>query len=123
MIPGATDQTYMATVNGSYAVVVTENSCTDTSACVTITATGMHLLEPSPAVSLFPNPASGQVTIEANGPIDRIDLMQLDGSLVRRFSTNAWKVGIDLSGLSKGVYLVKVSTNNGPGSAHLLMVE
>jgi len=32
-IAGAANQTYVATANGSYAVIVTTNGCADTSAC------------------------------------------------------------------------------------------
>lgn len=35
-IPGATSQSYTATANGSYAVIVTQNSCSDTSLCYNI---------------------------------------------------------------------------------------
>jgi len=40
-IGGATNQSYNATSNGNYAVVVTKNGCSDTSVCYTITVVGI----------------------------------------------------------------------------------
>ena len=42
-IPGATNQSYTkATANGSYAVIITANGCTDTSACHNVTTVGIN---------------------------------------------------------------------------------
>ncbi|HHZ65695.1 MAG TPA: hypothetical protein EYN51_09415, partial [Flavobacteriales bacterium] len=40
-ITGATNQEYTATANGNYAVIVTNNGCSDTSACYTVSAVGI----------------------------------------------------------------------------------
>lgn len=41
-IPGAVNSIFTATVDGSYAVEVTQNGCTDTSDCVTIVGAGLR---------------------------------------------------------------------------------
>ena len=43
IIAGETNQSLTALSNGNYAVEVTANCCTDTSACVTITTVGIVL--------------------------------------------------------------------------------
>ncbi|MCB0811492.1 MAG: DUF11 domain-containing protein, partial [Flavobacteriales bacterium] len=61
---------------------------------------------------LFPNPTSGHVTIVASGPMDQVEIRQMDGRLVRLVPTNASRVELDLVGLVKGPYLVTVSSPN-----------
>jgi hypothetical protein len=41
IIPGATSASYTPTVDGNYAVEVTQNSCTDTSSCHAISGVGI----------------------------------------------------------------------------------
>lgn len=61
-IPGATSQTFNPNVNGSYAVVVSQNGCTDTSVCETVVVTNMETgLNPEP--QLFPNPNQGHFVL------------------------------------------------------------
>ncbi len=75
-IPGATDQNYSVSTDGGYAVIVTQNGCTDTSDCVVVLLNGVDnpLLE---KVSIFPNPTDGQLTI---------DFGQLDQPAVKVYS-------------------------------------
>ncbi len=47
VIPGATDSTYVITANGSFAVAVTQNGCTDTSSCHTV-ASRIHIINKIP---------------------------------------------------------------------------
>ena len=63
-IPGATSQSFTATANGNYAVVITLNNCTDTSQCVNVT--GVSLKEwnnTGNEIKVYPNPNNGSFTI------------------------------------------------------------
>ncbi|MEZ4978634.1 MAG: T9SS type A sorting domain-containing protein, partial [Chitinophagales bacterium] len=51
------------TANGSYAVIVTQNTCTDTSACQIVSTVGIAENDFGKHLSVFPNPTSGQLTI------------------------------------------------------------
>lgn len=63
-IIGEVDSSYTATVNGSYAVVITENGCSDTSNCMVINNIGLFENElSSNNLSLYPNPTSGKITL------------------------------------------------------------
>jgi len=61
-VTGATSATFVPTVNGSYAVIVTGTGCSDTSACVAYNSVG---LTENGLISLtvYPNPTNGMLTI------------------------------------------------------------
>ncbi|MNY06083.1 hypothetical protein D3C86_1388250 [compost metagenome] len=61
-ISGATGRTYTATANGSYAVIINQNNCLDTSNCIQIANVGLEELAGWNTV-LYPNPSNGQFTI------------------------------------------------------------
>ncbi len=61
-IPGAINQTYTATANGHYAVIVTLGGCSDTSVCITVTNVGINELA-SNTFSVYPNPFNNKLTI------------------------------------------------------------
>jgi len=62
-ISSATSQSFTAKYNGSYAVKVSQNNCTDTSLCVLIINAGIESNTSSENVYVFPNPNSGVVNI------------------------------------------------------------
>jgi len=61
-------------------------------------------------VSLFPNPATSEFTIALDQEtIDQISMYNLQGQLVKTSTTDR----VNVSELSKGIYLVKVVTTSG----------
>ncbi|MCG8575920.1 MAG: T9SS type A sorting domain-containing protein [Flavobacteriales bacterium] len=58
IISGATDQTFAPTSSGNYALVVTENGCTDTSACYHLTPLSIEKNEFESSILLYPNPVT-----------------------------------------------------------------
>lgn len=120
-INGATNQSYTATANGQYAVIVTLNGCTDTSACVTINNVSANEVNLTPEqVEVYPNPSNGQFVIDittfgtANTVVKIMDEL---GKIV--FNQNIEivngknKTNVDLSQLAKGNYYVQVSSAQG----------
>ena len=69
--------------------------------------------EAMPIVRLFPNPASGQVNIIAEMPIERCVLMNCMGQVVVDKGFDDTGVRLDVNGLAPGVYLLRVSTSAG----------
>jgi len=60
-------------------------------------------------VIVFPNPTRGQVTIETDGnAVQRIQLLSMEGKLLRDMQTANNQVQLDLSELANGVYFLKV---------------
>jgi hypothetical protein len=110
-IPNATAQTYNAPVSGSYAVIITVNACSDTSACAAIITTGVSLVNRNGNVQVFPNPAQRTLNYRINFP-GPLDLTLLDGSgrIIRRMNNARSSSEIDVSDLQRGCYLLKVES-------------
>lgn len=113
-IPGQTNQSYTATANGSYAVIVTQNSCSDTSSCYNITTVGILENSSAAAISIYPNPSIGKFIIEMEnlkGQIENgvIEIYNVIGE--RIYSTNLkqqYSNEIDFSKSHRGVYFIKI---------------
>lgn len=111
-LSGQTSQNFTATSNGSYAVKVTENGCTDTSACVDIVSVGFEGLSPL-EVSIYPNPTNGEVWINIPelGQNTRVAVYSLDGKQILETSLQNQTELIDLTGFASGYYTIKVSND------------
>ncbi len=67
LIPGATGQTYTATSNGNYTVVVTTSGCSSSSSSIQAVTTVSIIDVNDPfGINIFPNPSDGDFTIEFN---------------------------------------------------------
>jgi hypothetical protein len=62
-IDGETNQTFSATVNGQYAVIISSGGCTDTSACYVVNTVSTTDVFRN-ALNLYPNPSKGNFVIE-----------------------------------------------------------
>jgi hypothetical protein len=112
IINGANSQTYTATVNGSYAVIVTQNGCIDTSLCTVVTGVNITNYFSNDEVKVYPNPVSEVVNIEfselqANV---RVKIQSLVGQTISEneyFKTK--RISQSLHDLAKGIYFVQIS--------------
>lgn len=114
IIPGATSQTYQATVSGSYAVIVTENSCTDTSACQTVIISGVEENALAQQVVLFPNPTTGNFTIDLGTTYSTVVVTVTDiagrvVSVTRENATAKLQLNIEEP---QGIYFVTIKAND-----------
>ncbi|MFK7784716.1 MAG: choice-of-anchor tandem repeat GloVer-containing protein, partial [Crocinitomicaceae bacterium] len=105
-IPGETSLLYLPSTNGNYAVVVTDGSCTDTSACFTVADAGLED-DLNSNIRLYPNPTNDIITIQSSFVIDAIEVYSLTGELLFR-SENENQV--DLSSFANGSYLFKIQS-------------
>ncbi len=71
--------------------------------------TGISDLEPNQPVRVFPNPARNQLTVEADFPVERIELTDESGKIIK-VSQNAdeKRIQISLSAVVPGFYLLRV---------------
>ncbi len=113
-VAGATAQSYTATANGSYAVIVTENGCTDTSACQVINSVGIAPVTAATEFSVYPNPSGGQVTVTTGNVVAyELSVVDLTGKTLERMQPTTSLVAIDLSAYPAGVYFIRIHTENG----------
>ena len=124
LIAGETNQNFTASINGNYAVVVTQNGCTDTSTCETVN--NVSILENSFIVipKLFPNPTTGELTLELENAYDNItiNVKTVNGKLV---STQDYKSTKNITFEIKkatGIYIIEVSNQQGD-SAKLRVIK
>lgn len=109
-ITGATSSFYEATQNGIYAVITTIGSCSTLSNCISITTVGLEELDEIENISLYPNPTSGNLTIESS---ETQELVILDaiGNRVHKEIIIAGKIKqINLEDLGAGIYYLQSKT-------------
>lgn len=105
-IAGETNQTFSATENGEYAVIVTQNGCVDTSACVTLSDIGFtdnSLTE----VSIFPNPTAGKVVIHISDDAQLI-VYSSSGESVYSSELSIGSNNLDFGKLAEGIYTMHI---------------
>lgn len=111
IIPNETNATFTATKNGKYAVILTENGCVDTSACVTITGVGISENNWNTTLSIFPNPSSGNFTINV-GDINETVTIKIADISGRNISTKEYNTNLINITLNEpnGVYFLNIYT-------------
>tara|TARA_B100000508_G_scaffold137355_2_gene131763 strand:- start:59565 stop:63446 length:3882 start_codon:yes stop_codon:yes gene_type:complete len=105
-IAGATDQIFEATENGSYAAIITQNGCTDTTDCIMISNVGLND-EDNQIMNLYPNPTLNTFSIKADKLINAsFKIVDAQGKEVLSGKMNGKEQSIDISSLSKGTYSI-----------------
>lgn len=108
-IAGETSQSYIATVDGEYAVVVYDGTCSDTSDCIVVT-NGLEEFGLS-SVVLYPNPTGiGSFNIKYDGQIEYIELLDMTG---RSIPVELIDDMINIKKLEMGRYIVKIHCDKG----------
>ena len=112
VIDGATDPTFTPDVNGSYAVIISKESCVDTSACVEISEVGITENNTN-RIRIYPNPVSSNFFfIQSNIEIENMWLVDMSG---KRVNTNYNKTNgqVQIFNVQTGNYIVTIQTVNG----------
>jgi hypothetical protein len=111
-IADATGASYTATYNGSYAVIVTNaNGCSDTSNCEIVNAVGLSDVA-AVTVGVYPNPTTGQVTIEYPGQdLTSIQIYDAQGKLLMNYPQFKSGEAIQLERFATGVYTIIIENN------------
>ncbi|MES2760804.1 MAG: T9SS type A sorting domain-containing protein [Bacteroidota bacterium] len=110
-IAGATTQTYTPTANGSYAVIISNSSCSLTTSCYEMTTVGLQTQQER-EISVYPNPANDVLYFNNSKHQDlHIQLFDQQGKVIDSKITNELLSSFDISGLSAGIYFLKIYTN------------
>ncbi|MDE6515389.1 MAG: T9SS type A sorting domain-containing protein, partial [Bacteroidales bacterium] len=72
-------------------------------------------------VSVYPLPATDKVTVVALDPIQKIEIYNMAGMLVKVANMNESVLNIDVTSLVPGAYIAKITTENGVASKKLVV--
>jgi pullulanase/glycogen debranching enzyme len=74
-------------------------------------------------VQIVPNPANGYVTINGFNDIQKIELINLQGQIIKTILVNGNSSSIDVSGIANGIYHLKLSSSNQSKTERLVVVH
>lgn len=112
---GQNGQSFTPTVDGLYAVEITQGSCVDTSACYVISFAGVEVDKNSFECILFPNPASEILNIIFDNEITGASFLIYDvnGKVVlKSIQQTTGSSKINIKHLPSGIYAVQLSFKN-----------
>jgi len=112
-IPGETGQSFTATANGNYAVIISNGTCSVTSDCVSVSNLGIQTLG-SHNFRLYPNPTDGMFNIDLNKQYNEIEITVYN-ILGQNIFTQTYKNVQFISlqpNLKRGVFYVAIKADN-----------
>ncbi len=120
-ISGATSRTYTATTPGSYAVIVSNANCSDTSACVVLDDASIEGVDFGKTIVAYPNPVNDQLTIQNfNSNTVIFNVTDINGKVITENVTLTSVSVINTSSWNKGIYFVNFTGVN--KEAHTLRI-
>lgn len=131
-ITGENNQHFIASSNGDYAVIVSYDGCTDTSACVNMVVTSLVDYNNKFDIKIFPNPTNGKLKIQISESPNFIGksgyemlITNVQGQVVRNedliITSSPDSKVIDLSDLPKGIYFIRFRGNGFVKTKKLVM--
>ena len=121
-IAGATSQTYEATTNGDYAVIVSNSGCADTSACYTISGVGILNNDFGADFQVYPNPTDGNFSIDlgTNYPSIQVSVNAMNGETIQSHTyRQSQRLNLSIQGAA-GVYLVQIESEGKKAQVRLV---
>ena len=74
--------------------------------------TGVNEPNASPDISVFPNPATNQITIVCKKPA-LVEILDIEGQVKKRLTADEIHQVVDISGLQGGIYIIRAYTGRG----------
>ncbi len=114
-IVGETFIDFTPSANGSYAVIVSANGCSDTSSCVIINTIGVHESTLSQAITIYPNPTSGKLFVDIPSRNEDV-IIRISNALGQVIVNQTFHPEEELTFFidsESGFYLLEIETQNG----------
>jgi hypothetical protein len=111
VIAGETAQTFTPLANGNYAVAVTQNGCTDTSACVLVLSLDVASYA-GQEMELLPNPTTDLLTLRTANSLTNavIVITDIQGRILMQEANRQGNVfTFDVESLQHGVYFIRIT--------------
>lgn len=118
-VVGAIGQSYTPTSSGTFAVTISNNGCSDTSECYTVSVP--CILENN--FTMYPNPTDGDFSIDLGQscPTITISLTDVSGKLVlSRTYNDAKLLNLELEDAAAGVYMLTLESGDKKSTVRLL---
>lgn len=118
-----TNQTFTPSNNGYYAVILSNASCMDTSACVYFQSTGLPNSTQASQVSIYPNPVSNilKISVAPDEKIQGKQVWNAQGQLV--YDEMSPTTELQVSAFPSGFYYLEVCTNKGRTRQHFMVLK
>jgi hypothetical protein len=113
IIPGETAQSFTPAANGNYAVIVTNATCSDTSACQAINSVGIDEFGTS-IVEVYPNPTNGKVQIILGKAYQNTSVKLINGlgqAILYKTYASSNEIIFEIEG-APGVYFLEIETTD-----------
>jgi hypothetical protein len=113
IIPIEDGISYTAIENGSYAVIIEQNGCVDTSDCFIINDADINENRLDANITIHPNPTKDivYITIDRNWDDFSIEMIDIAGRVVFKKSFQSTNnVNVDMSAFASGEYILRVIT-------------
>jgi hypothetical protein len=113
-IIGDTNRWFTLSSNGSYAVVISNNGCIDTSSCYTINNVGLNENGLLNNTSIYPNPNNGTFNLQFDKEqqLNSLFITDLNGRLIKEITPQkTLNYQVSFEGVS-GIYFLNVVSEN-----------
>ncbi len=119
-VTGETAQTFTPSASGSYAVIITNGTCSATSACHTVSSA--ELEENSmDLIAIYPNPAAHTITISGLTTSNAtVSILDVKGRVLISEMTSSATITLPVHQLETGVYLINVNSNTIRGTKRFI---
>ena len=74
-------------------------------------------------LNVYPNPAKDVVVVEAQSNIQQVTLMGVNGVILEERKANSKQVELNLEGYSKGIYVIRIVTEDGVATQKINLIE
>ena len=127
LIEGATDDTYIPTMDGIYTSRVTVNNCSSAKSNK-IRWTDIEVSAFANQIHIYPNPATGELTIEfekLQTTNTKVELLDISGKVIYTATINPGNTQhqINLSSFEEGLYLIRISNTDYTVAKKVIKVE
>ena len=113
-ISGANNQSYTASANGNYSLLISDSNCSDTSLCYSITTVSSIEIQSPVSFSIYPNPFTDELNIQASDEYSNtlFEFFEITGKKI--FSETLLKNSkFFLPHLDQGIYLYSIRSISG----------
>lgn len=106
-----TNQLFLPKSNGSYAVIVSDGLCKDTSNCKSATGVGINDIHASREIKVYPNPSKDIIEIVSSDEIQSVKLFDITGKLIHSKNNISQKhYSLNLNDYKSTVFILQVES-------------